>query len=273
MYNVGGIYWRKDELDQAKNYLDQSLEIVNEFGNLQIAAKILLDLISINLDDFNVTKATKHFKELDIIDKQLKNKLVHQQTRFAEALIFMNSKDERDQGKAEILFEQIVEEEVIYHSLTVSALLNLCESLLTRFRETNKKDVLNSLNALVEKLLGISEQQKSVSLLAESYWLKYQLLILDDLKFEEAEIYLNKANQIAKEYDLTNLVNKFAKQKNIIDKGLRDILSDDKTIKIPVEQLPDHLKMMDSIKDLKKQSNVVVVVDNIDKKIWEFRIN
>ncbi len=74
-------------------------------------------------------------------------------------------------------------------------------------------------------------------------------------------------------HDLTNLVNKFAKQKNIIDKGLRDILSDDKTIKIPVEQLPDHLKMMDSIKDLKKQSNVVVVVDNIDKKIWEFRIN
>jgi len=272
MYNVGGIYWRKGELDQAKNYLDQSLEIVKDFGNQLITAKILLDLVSINLDDSDVTKATKHFKELDAIDKKLKNKLVHQQTRFAEALIFMNSENERDQGKAEILFEQIVEEDIIYQSLTVNALLNLCESLLMSFRETNKEDTLKSLNALVEKLLGISEQQKSVSLLAESYWLKYQLLILDDWKLEEAEVYLNKANQIAKEYDLTNLVKKFAKQKNIIDKGLREILADDKTIRIPVEKLPDHLKMMDSIKDLKKQSNVVVAIDSVDKKIWEFRI-
>lgn len=270
LYSVGGIYWRKGELDKAKNNIDQSLELVKECENLQIAAKILLDLVAINLDDFDITKANEHFKELDAIDKKLRNKLIHQQTRFAEALIFRNSDDKRDQGKAEVLFEQIVEEEVIYQSLTVNALLNLCESLLIRFRETNKEETLKSLNELVGKLLGISEQQKSVSLLAKSYWLKYQLLILDDAKLEEAELYMKKATQIAKDFDLKNLAKKFAQQKNIIDKELKYMLSDDRTIKVPVKIITNQIRILDTIKDFKETSNVTVIVDSIDKALWGF---
>jgi len=277
MYNIGGVYWRKGELDQAKNYLDQSLILVKEFGSQIISAKILLDLISLSLDDIDITKATKYFVELDDIDRQLKNKLVHQQTRFAEALIFMSSDDERDLGKAELLFEQIVEEEVIHHSLTVSALLNLCESLLTRFKETSKEEILTNLNNLVEKLLGIAEKQQAVSLLAETYWLKYQLLILDDLKLQDAEIYMDKANQLARNYELTNLVNKFALQKNFIDRELQEIQRKYKSKKIPVEKLPVHRQLMDSIKSMRQQttterSKIVVVYDHQAKPVFEFTI-
>jgi len=278
LYNIGGVFWKKGDLDLAKDYLNQSLSNINEIDNKIITAKILLDLISINIDDFNLDQAMNLYKELDAIDKQLMNKLVNQQTRLANALILKNSESKRDHGKAEMLLEQITEEEILYYSLTVNALLNLCELIITRLRETSNEAILNNLDDLVEKLMGIAMQQQSMSLQAESYWLKYQLSLLKDLTLDEADMYLNKAYQLTKDYNLSNLANKFTSRKNTIEKNIAKIIVDDKKKKeISYTDVLDHLHILDSIKGMTKQSatnlsRAPVEEDSKFKPVFQFRI-
>jgi len=277
MYNIGGVYWSKGDLNEAKKYLDDSLALIKDIGNDIITAQILLDLITINIENFDLPIASKHFMDLHVIDERLGSKLVNQQKRFAEALIYMNSDDKREQGKAELLLEQLATEEVLHHSLTVNALLSLCESYLDKYRDSvskeNQSNILKDLNKLVERLEVIANEFQAVSLLAETYWLKYQLLILDDRNEAEAEIFMLKADEIAREYELTNLINKFAVQKNILEfeqEEKKDVYITGIDKRDIHEELKEQLDAMR--KDIKKPRTKVRITDTRDRPVYEFTI-
>ncbi|HUU79292.1 MAG TPA: hypothetical protein VMX55_13185 [candidate division Zixibacteria bacterium] len=77
------------------------------------------------------------------------------------------------------ILEQINEEEIIRHELSIVVLLNLCELLLKEIHISEDQHVMEELQLLIDKLIEIATNQKSFLLLAETLWFKAQLVSIN----------------------------------------------------------------------------------------------
>jgi predicted amidohydrolase len=122
--------------------------------------------------------------------------------------------------KAGEILEEVVEEEISDHSLTVSAMIHLCDLLLSELRMTGEDELLDRINALTEQLLEIAEQQSSHSLLAETYLLQSKLALIE-LDMGKAEKLLTKAQLIAEEKELHTLARTVAHERGLLQSQIR----------------------------------------------------
>ncbi|GAI56287.1 unnamed protein product [marine sediment metagenome] len=79
-----------------------------------------------------------------MINKEIKNKHVSQYHKYSEALILKTSSNLRDRIKAELLFEQLVEEDIL-HPILIQVLLYLCDILILEMKETDNHEVLEKI--------------------------------------------------------------------------------------------------------------------------------
>lgn len=212
----GLIYWQKGMKEQALSLLEKSLEIRKKIGDKAREAATLSYLIQFSIELNNIELAMKYFESLDLINKEINNKHVNHYHKYSEALILKTSTNDRDRIKAELLFEQLVEEEAIYPVL-VQVLLHLCELLLVDIQKTNNPDILRKINKHVNKLQELSEKNKSHILLVETLGLKAQLQLLE-FDVENAKSLLLKAQTIAQENGLDRLVLDLLKQQENLTK-------------------------------------------------------
>jgi len=96
---------------------------------------------------------------------------------------------------------QVVEEEIVVHELTVIALLNLCDLLLSDLQISGDAEVLKGVQVYQSRLLKIAENQHSFWLLAETFVLQSKILLLN-LNVEEARRLLTLAQRFADEKGL-----------------------------------------------------------------------
>ncbi|MHA2363958.1 MAG: tetratricopeptide repeat protein [Candidatus Hodarchaeales archaeon] len=205
--NIGNIHQIEGDHEKALEYYEKSLKILNENGNnLEISAT-LLNLISVAFHGDAVDKAIRdsYFQKLQELSKKDKNKLIDLTFRLAKAIKLKNSKRVIKKAEAQRIFQKIVEEKVIQHEYTVTAMKNLCELLMQELQDSGSQDVLNEVKSLLEKLITIAENQKSFSLLAESYMIKSKIAILE-LDINSARQLLGQAEQIAEEKGLKKLL-------------------------------------------------------------------
>ena len=123
-------------------------------------------------------------------------------------------------------------------------MLNLCEILLNELKYSGKEEILEDLDDLTDKLLEIAEQQFSHSLLAEVYWLKGRLALVN-ADLDKARGFLSTAQSIAEVQNLENLARKISNDhdnllsqlnmwKNLIDEdvSLADRIQESKIDKL-----------------------------------------
>ncbi|MFX0092966.1 MAG: hypothetical protein ACFFBD_14500, partial [Candidatus Hodarchaeota archaeon] len=132
-----------------------------------------------------------------------------QRYRVAEALVLKLSTRARGWVKAQEIFEQVVDEEVVDHEVSVVAMLNLCELLLIELRSSGNPEVLSEVNALVNRLLNIAKQQNSYSLLTEVSLLKSKLALVE-LDVRGAQRLLTQGQLTAEEQGLHRLAMKLS---------------------------------------------------------------
>ncbi|MFW9998149.1 MAG: tetratricopeptide repeat protein, partial [Candidatus Odinarchaeota archaeon] len=147
--NIGEFYRQKGDLDRALESLETSVSIFEELGNHLYLSKALFRLVSVAIDMENVNKARLYLERLGDINSLIKNKLINQRYRVAEALVLRTNPRSRYRVKAEEILEQVVAEEIADHELTVFALLNLCDLLLIELEISNDPDVLTEIQLLV----------------------------------------------------------------------------------------------------------------------------
>ncbi|MFX0093615.1 MAG: tetratricopeptide repeat protein, partial [Candidatus Hodarchaeota archaeon] len=210
-HNVGVTYWQKGELDRALKYYEQSLKLREKVGNKLDTAWTLFRLIAVTIDKGNLLQTEQYLQRLKLINDQDGNKLINQKYRVAEALVLKTSVRTRDRAKAEELLEQIANEEVVNHVLTVIAMLNLCELLFVELRASGDQEVLNEVEALVNRLINIAQHQKSHSLLAETYVLQARLALMKQ-DIQTARSLLTQAQVIADEKGLHRLAMKISSE-------------------------------------------------------------
>ncbi len=209
--NIGKIYHDKGEFDRALDHHQRSLILRADIENAQQIAMSLFELISVSLDNGSLELSQQYLQYLQQIDKREKKKIISQQYRVARALVLKKNGRARERGKAEILLEQVAEEEVCHYKLTVTALFNLCELFLKELRENEDQELLNEVQNLSTRLFEIGEEQNSQRLIAEVYLLQSKLALLE-LKIKEARKFLTQAQRIAEKWGLNRLAMKISSE-------------------------------------------------------------
>ncbi|MFX0090321.1 MAG: tetratricopeptide repeat protein [Candidatus Hodarchaeota archaeon] len=214
--NIGIIHYEKGDLDQSTLHLKRSLSLSEGIANNLTMSEMLFYLISVAIEKSDLEQAHQHLDRLKGINNQeADNKRISQRYRVAEALLLKTSKRARNRAKAEEIFEQIIEEEVIEHEMTAFALLNLCDLLLVELRTTGDESALREVKQLVSRLLEIAKEKQSHSLLAETAWLQSQLALIE-LEIEEAKRLLTQAQLLAEEKGLIRLAMTISKEHDIL---------------------------------------------------------
>ncbi len=267
----GLIYWQKGMKEQALSFIQESLEIRQKIGNKVFEAASLSYLIQFNVELNDIEEAKRHLESLDLINKEIKNKHVSQYHKYSEALIFKTSSNLRDRIKAELLFEQLVEEDILYPVL-IQVLLHLCDILLLEMKETNDLEVLKKIYKHVNKLQELSVKNKSQFLLVETLRLKAQLALLE-FDVENARTLLLKAQNIAQVNGLDRLVLDLLKQQEDLTEQSIDLKNLEQTSS-PLSHRMSVVKLEDMVKDIKKTSLTKTVSreQEVSKKLFSIQI-
>jgi len=217
--NMGEVYRQKGELDYALECLEKALALTYERGNQRDITEVLDYLIQLLIDKGDLERARQYLHRYEQLNNQLKDKEQNLVYLLNKALILKKSSRIRNRGEAEEILTQILEDENSNFELILTALTNLCELLFTELRLTHDLEVLEEINTLIARLLGITEKTDSHSILCEIYLLQAKLSLLNfDIK--KAQRFLTQAQQIAEKFGLNLLEKKIATENEDLLKKL-----------------------------------------------------
>ncbi|MHA1198380.1 MAG: tetratricopeptide repeat protein [Candidatus Heimdallarchaeaceae archaeon] len=213
--SIGLVYYNKGELKEASEFIERSIKLSEEENRVKAIGSSLYNLIRISLDENSLDKAKEYFDRFEKIAVELNSKDLNQRLNIAEALILMTSTRFQNRAKAENLLKEVINDEVIDHRITETALLVLCELLLDELKITGSKEVLEELNVFVTKIENIARNQHSYWLLTQTYWLQSQLALIA-LNIPKAKSLLTQAQLIAEEKELHRLILKINKEYDLL---------------------------------------------------------
>ncbi|MHA1308932.1 MAG: tetratricopeptide repeat protein [Candidatus Heimdallarchaeota archaeon] len=217
-YVIAMVYQVKGKLDLAWEYAQQSLKIRKEMKITHHIIESLFSLIQIMLDKNDIVQAKAYQTDLQkIVEENPKKRFLLINT-IAQGMILKSSSKPRNWIKAIDIFLEISKDEIITHSLTVIALIQLCELLIQEFSISGEPDVLLELESYTEQLEEIARKQKTYKLRIEAchiriltLWLKAQFSIAD-IDIQKAKELLTKAREMADEEGLILLAEKIIQQ-------------------------------------------------------------
>ena len=209
---IGTIHHVNSAFDFAFTNYKKCLSILKEVNKKVFISKALYDLIRLSIDIKSPDLATPYFEQLRQMSKD-DNKVINQCFWLSKAMLLKTRKRSIERGKAQEIFQQISEEEIVDYELTIEAMLNLCELYLFELRAFGNEEVLNDVDSLSTKLIDLAKAQHSYFLLVETYLLRSKLALLK-LDFKESQQLLNEAEIIAHEKKFSNLSLKISKEQS-----------------------------------------------------------
>ena len=109
----------------------------------------LFEIIKVSLEKQEIIQVEEYLNRIEEINTKIENKLINLSYRLSKAIILKESKQQRERIKSELLLEEIANEEIIFYSHTIYAMLSLCELYIDELAKTNDKTFLKKLNQLV----------------------------------------------------------------------------------------------------------------------------
>jgi tetratricopeptide (TPR) repeat protein len=217
-YLIGKVYHIQGEYNLAWDYSHKGLQQRKEMDALHHIIDSLFSLIQILIDKNDVTQAKRYYEDLvSYVDtKPTKRFLLIK--KISDAILMKASTRPRLWIKAIDILEEVVNAEIVDYSLTVVALINLCELLINEFSFSGDSEVLLELENYTEMLEKIAKEQKTYNLRLEAsniriltMWLKAQYSIVD-IDFQKAKELLLEARDMADEEGLIRLAEKITHQ-------------------------------------------------------------
>lgn len=249
--NIGTYYKQKGNIKEAFENLKQSLTIYEELENIHGSATILFELVQDALEQRDLKSIQEYLEKLDHINKSANIRSIDQRFRLAKALSLKISDQPRTRTKAIVMFEQIIEEEIVDHSLTVKAMVNLCDMLIKELKQTAEIELLKEIKDLLQKLQTIAEEQSSDSILAEIYRLK-ALLALAELDLKESRDLLQKGLTLAEEKKLENIASNIRGEQKQLEEQIT-LWEDLQNRKAPLKETLQYVKIEESMKQLQHE--------------------
>ncbi|UCE10870.1 MAG: tetratricopeptide repeat protein [Candidatus Thorarchaeota archaeon] len=219
LINLGAIHQRSGDSEIALEEYKRGLMIYEEVGNEHYIAITLYYQLSLALELEDQTRSKYCLERLKDINERTENRVIDQRYRVARAMSLKASKRVRDKMKAQEIFEEVVDEEVADHTLTVTAMIHLCDLLLVELKISEEEAVISRIMDLTGRLHEIAKQQSSHSLLVETYLLQAKLAMIE-LDLDRARIILAQAHIAAEERGLRSLSLKVAHERELLQSQL-----------------------------------------------------
>jgi tetratricopeptide (TPR) repeat protein len=178
-FNIGLAYYELNRYDQTIDFLKLSLKNFKAVKNNRKIAQILYYLISIYIENNEFKKTNRLLEQLVKIDDQVSDVLINQWWLLGKAYVLRESTRYSELGRAEEIFNYIINGKEINHQVTVIALLNWCKMQLNYLQKIEDADLLNELKDNIKKLSKIADLQNSYVLHIETFLLQAQVAVLE----------------------------------------------------------------------------------------------
>ncbi|MHA2366460.1 MAG: tetratricopeptide repeat protein, partial [Candidatus Hodarchaeales archaeon] len=256
-HNIGLIYHQKEDFGSSFEYLEKSLTLFKEeIGNNLHISESLFELIRILLANHKKTEAENYLTQLEKCTTESENKIINQRFRLAQALFLKHGTRARQKMEAEQILQNIVDEDIVEYSITITAMQQLCEVLLEELKLYGEKEVLDETKILISKLYGIGKVQNSYLLIVESLILQAKIALLEG-NIEKAKTILTQASLTAEEKQLISLHNKVKNEQKILESQLdqwKELIDRNASMfeRITQAQLKQYIKDVQKIIHLRK---------------------
>ncbi len=165
---LGKIYHVKGDFNLALDHAQKSLRVQTKMEVTHHLIETLQLLITIAVDKGDINLANNYLEKLGKITKENESRYFEQTLIVGEALILKASSRPKKWIKAIELLEKVVIDDILNHSLTVFAMINLCELLINEFSISGDTEVLLELERYTETLTNIAKKQNSFNLKIEA---------------------------------------------------------------------------------------------------------
>lgn len=202
--SIGQVYQRMNKIEDALNYVKESLSVRVELGNTLEIGESLFWLVLLHLDNDDVAAAEIQFSLLEDLHRKHNNSLLDIRYDLAHAMLLKAYHRIKDLADAQSILERITATNVKDHELTVLALLNYLELLVTELNLVANSAIITDIATITARLISIAQQQNSSLLLSEIYWLQARIAHLQ-YDFNTAKDYFTQAQEIADRHNFIKL--------------------------------------------------------------------
>lgn len=211
LWNIALIYQAKGLFNKAHEHFKETLQIYDDLGNKSRGVSILYSLVLLGVEFDKIELAKEYYQELERRSEDVEYKINKNQVLQAEAAILARSSVARDRIRAEVIYEQLLNEQLDY-TLYLGIIFHLCDLLLSELKTSSDERILAKLQKYVNRMIELSTKNHLSQLIVESLWFKAQLSLLN-LDFKKAKELLTQALNIAEEKGLNRLSLKIMKTK------------------------------------------------------------
>ncbi|MFW9777766.1 MAG: tetratricopeptide repeat protein [Candidatus Heimdallarchaeota archaeon] len=217
--NIGQAHSMMGEFDSGKRHLEHALQVSRNIHEYAMRVEILYNTIKFYVKDLSLEEREEIHKEMKESNELRFIAISDQKVRLARAMILKTSERLMDKTKAQTIFREIAEEPILWHELTIDALLNLGELLVFELKATGNEDVFKELKQVISRLLSVAKLQSSHWLMTEIYLLQSRLSLLE-LDIENAEKLLTQAEVLSQEKGLKKLAYAISLEKKALKRNL-----------------------------------------------------
>ncbi|MFX0171713.1 MAG: tetratricopeptide repeat protein [Candidatus Hodarchaeota archaeon] len=178
----------------------------------------LFQLVLVTLELELIDQAKHYLERLEKFHIREPNPLIHYQTRLAKAMILKRSTRITMKIQAQKILMKLVNEKIVDHGLTVIAILNYCEMLVAELKFSGEVEVLDELEVLFQKLIDLGQNKNAPFLEIDALLLSSKVSIIEG-DIEEANSFLNQAQNTAEKEGLSYLLPKIIKQRESLGSG------------------------------------------------------
>ncbi|MFX1424774.1 MAG: tetratricopeptide repeat protein, partial [Promethearchaeota archaeon] len=214
--NIGIIYRAKGELNKAVDCFQRSLALEEVIGNNIWSSYTLFYLILLALDQQDQTQAQAYLNQLQQLHARTPNKQIHIRSQLAEALVLKQSKRMRDKVQAQVLLNQIVNEEVIWFEWTALAIINYCDLLLFEVKSFGDPEVWTEVKTLIQQFSTKAQDQQLFPMIVEALLLNAKFATIEG-KLQQALKYYDQAKLTATEKNLDLLAQKITGERRTFE--------------------------------------------------------
>ncbi len=228
---IGKIYGELGDFHTAKKYLIEAFELLNNneqylFHYLNFSVSIIktLHYIIVLLVENNECKDIEYYLDelYKLSQKYPEMRQYEMMYRLDKAIVLKSSSRLMDKMKAGTVLKKITKEDIIDHEITIEAMTNLCEVLINELELTGDTTIIQEIVILSDKLLEIAQSQYFYDLLAETYFFKAKISLLQ-LDINNTRLFLMKAQNTANDHGLKRLANKISNEHDSLLENLNDL--------------------------------------------------
>ncbi len=206
-YCLGDLYLKKDELDKSLEYHLLALEFREKMqmgDKLSLIALSLKSLVNLHLVLEENEESHNYLERLNILSSETDSIEIEHLFLLTKAIYLKHQRKTGTASESKKILFSIIGKKNLDHSISVEAILNLCELLLIELSTTEDMSLLIETKEYVSQLTEIASYNKLYPLLAETYLLQAQLSLIE-IKIDEAKYHISNAQKLAEEKGLRRL--------------------------------------------------------------------